>query len=194
MSPQHFAAARPNRADARRNHERILEVAAELFSRNGVNTSLDEIAREAGVGPGTLYRHFPTREDLLAAALDNHGQTLERTAERLLNSGAPGSALLEWMRAVARHASIFGGLPDSVLRARRECASPLFISCEGITASMRQLLLAAQEAGEIRPDITADDLFVITNAVAWAVNQGNLPPSDVDRLLGLMTTGLLASR
>src|SRR3954452_2753784 len=91
--------SRPMRADARRNVERLLAVAKETFAERGADAPLEEIARRAGVGIGTLYRHFPTREALLEALLRDSFEPLRAEADRLLTSPSPGDALDAWLRA-----------------------------------------------------------------------------------------------
>ena len=93
-------ASRPMRADAQRNYDRIVEVASDAFAERGVLTSLDDIACRAGVGPGTLYRHFPTRDGLIAAALGDSLGRLEALSTRLTASDDPAAALDEWMLAL----------------------------------------------------------------------------------------------
>src|ERR1700694_4751107 len=88
---------RKPRSDARRNRERILEVAKEAFTRSGANTSLDDIARDAGVGPGTLYRHFPTREELLEAVYRTEVEKLAAAEQRFAETMPPLDALRAWM-------------------------------------------------------------------------------------------------
>src|SRR5918997_3877226 len=100
MTAPRLPRQRPLRADARRNYERLLTAARAAFDEHGADASLDGIARRAGVGIGTLYRHFPTRSDLLAAVLRDEIEALSAAAERLLTSQAPGDALINWLRAV----------------------------------------------------------------------------------------------
>src|SRR5881227_1228774 len=100
------------RADARRNYERLLAAARAAFAEHGVDASLDDIARSAGVGPGTLYRHFPTRHALLEAVLGDAQATLLAEAEKLATEPDPDAALLTWMRGLATHSRTFRGLAE----------------------------------------------------------------------------------
>src|SRR3954452_21187219 len=90
---------RPQRADARRNVERLIAVAREAFAENGADASLDDIARRAGVGPGTLYRHFPNRMPLMESVYRDNVEALCASASELLSAPSPGEALAQWMRA-----------------------------------------------------------------------------------------------
>jgi AcrR family transcriptional regulator len=190
MSSDVAIAKRPLRADAQRNYDRILEVAAEAFAESGAHASLDDIACRAGVGPGTLYRHFPNRECLLAAALDESWTNLHRYAEELDAEPDAGRALRSWMVAVARHMGGYGGLPESVADALRNRESPLGQSCSLAVDATGMLLARAQEAGVVRADVTSDDLLVIANSLAWAAEKKGRSLDDVPRLLDIFLAGL----
>jgi AcrR family transcriptional regulator len=178
------------RADAQRNYDRILEVACEAFTEHGVQTSLDEIAKRAGVGAGTLYRHFPTRDCLLAAALGEGRQELDQVVTECLSSDDAGEALDEWLIAVAAYLGRYDGLPDSVAQAVNDDSSPLGMPCTAIKASTATLLKRAQDAGAVRADVRADDLFVLASSLAWAADSNGYEQSDLRRLLTLVTVGL----
>lgn len=190
MSSEAAAAARPLRADAQRNYDRILEVACEAFTEHGVQTSLDEIAKRAGVGAGTLYRHFPTRDCLLAAALGKGRQELDQVVAGCLSSDDAGEGLDEWLIAVAEYLGRYDGLPDSVAQAVNDDSSPLGMPCTAIKASTAALLKRAQDAGAVRADVKADDLFVLASSLAWAADSNGYEQSDLRRLLTLVTVGL----
>ena len=181
---------RPLRSDAQRNYDRILEVAGEVFAEAGVQASLDDIACRAGVGPGTLYRHFPNRECLLAAALADSWQELLRFSERLGDEPDAAVALRSWLIELARHVGVYGGLPESVARALRDRESPLGLSCDRAASSTSRLLARAQDAGVVRTDVTADDLLVIASSLAWAVDKSGRSQADVPRLLDIFIAGL----
>lgn len=181
---------RPLRADAQRNHDRILEVAAEAFTESGAQASLDDIACRAGVGPGTLYRHFPNRECLLAAALDESWQSLHAYSEKLITATDAGLALRSWLIELSKRMGLYGGLPDSMAEALRDERSPLAPSCSLAAESTALLLARAQEAGAVRTDVTSDDLLAIANSVAWASEKAGRAPDEVPRLLDIFLAGL----
>jgi AcrR family transcriptional regulator len=150
---------RKPRADGRRNRERLMETAKAAFADLGADVSLDEIARRAGVGIGTLYRHFPTRDAIVEAVYRREVEQLAGSATRLLASLSPGEALHEWMRLFVDYiatkkviasalASIVGG------------ASELYaFSGAQITGAMRLLVDRACAIGDIRADIDPNDLL-----------------------------------
>ena len=146
--------SRPMRADARRNREQLLEVASDAFSEYGVDASLEEIARRAGVGIGTLYRHFPSRDALLEAVFRRNIDQLADSADELLRELPPDRALDEWMRAVRRTTSRARRAWPTHLKTVLSADSPLFVyTHERMNASIRGLVLAAAAAGSIREDV-----------------------------------------
>ncbi|GAB3580758.1 TetR/AcrR family transcriptional regulator [Leifsonia lichenia] len=181
---------KPLRADAQRNYDKIVSVACEAFAERGVQTSLDDIAKKAGVGAGTLYRHFPSRECLLAAALVESRQGLDAKATELLARPDAGEALNEWLIELARHLSSFDGLPDSVAEAVCDPESPLTAPCSSMKTSTALLLRRAQDAAEVRDDVKADDLFVFASSLAWAANKSGYTRDDLRRVLNLFIAGL----
>jgi AcrR family transcriptional regulator len=181
---------RPLRADARRNHERLLTAARATFDERGADACLDDIARRAGVGIGTLYRHFPTRRDLLAAVLNDDIEALCVEAERLFTSPTPGDALISWLRAVVIHAAASRGLAANLFCARPDDQFTSVPACIQMRSAGAQLLARAQTAGDVRPDIDGSDLFTLVNGIAWATEQASGDRETADRLLSLMLDGL----
>jgi AcrR family transcriptional regulator len=181
---------RPLRADARRNHERLLRAARDAFDEHGTEACLDGIARRAGVGIGTLYRHFPTRRDMLEAVLHDGLTELTQQGEQLMGSPAPGEALATWFRAVAAHAAASRGLTAELLSMQNESGCTPVASCESMQTMGARLLARAQAAGAVRGDIQPDDLFTLVNGIAWAMSQSPGDAARADRLLGLMLDGL----
>ena len=176
--------------DAQRNYDRILEVAAQAFEESGAQASLDDIACRAGVGPGTLYRHFPNRESLLAAALDGSRRELARLADELSDAADAGDALRTWLLALARHMGTFGGLPESVAKSLGDDASPLRDSCTLAETSTAILLARAKDAGVVRVDVTPEDLVVIANSLAWAADKSTRSRDELPRVLDIFVAGL----
>ncbi|WP_329359733.1 TetR/AcrR family transcriptional regulator [Streptomyces sp. NBC_01483] len=127
---------RKPRADVQRNRVALLETAQRHFLQHGVGTSLEAVAREAGVGPGTLYRHFPTREALLAAVLQTRSEELVARQADIEQLGDPAEALEQWLRAMEEYFSAFSGLPDPLMAAARaqEPDNPLTIPCDILIA------------------------------------------------------------
>jgi AcrR family transcriptional regulator len=183
----------PQRADARRNRARLLETAHALFAERGTDASLEEVARRAGVAIGTLYRHFPTREDLLVGLFDRSLQELADEADALLAAPVTVDAVLGWLRLFARHSGTYRGLPRSVLVGLDEEGSPLHASCARMQGGAARLMAAAREAGAVRDDVSTEDVLAIVAGIAWVVEQVG-GEGRADRLLGLVRDALAVAR
>ncbi|WP_405372435.1 MULTISPECIES: TetR/AcrR family transcriptional regulator [unclassified Microbacterium] len=186
---------RPLRADAQRNYDAIIDVARSTFAERGTGASLDDIASRAGVGPGTLYRHFPTREALVTAVLERPVDTLVDWASGLASGPEePRHALDLWFLATARHMRTYDGLPDLMTTALAQPESPLHEQCRRFADVTETLVEQAKKAGTIRPDVDADDLGALVGSIAWASARRNDSDESLQRLLALATEGLGAER
>ena len=144
--------ARPKRADARRNYEKVLTAARAAFAEGGESTSLEEIARRAGVGIGTLYRHFPNRQALLEALYVNEVEEVCHSAARL-DEADPWDALSGWFESLIAYLGTKRALADQLLNYL-DMDAPLFQNCRAsLYAAGEPLLQRAQEAGVVRPDV-----------------------------------------
>ncbi|WP_328822661.1 TetR/AcrR family transcriptional regulator [Micromonospora rubida] len=183
---------RPLRADARRNYERLLIEARAAFEIDGVNTSLERIARAAGVGIGTLYRHFPTREALMEAVLREHFARLtERADELCLMEGRKSrAALTSWLREFTAASAAVRGLSAAVATALREERSDLRAACDRMNAAIARLLAHAQNHNGVRRDTDHGDLLAIAYAIAWVTEQRPADAGLADRLVALVVDGL----
>jgi AcrR family transcriptional regulator len=192
MSTTGTAAGRPMRADARRNSEALVARAAEAFAERGADdVSLEEIARRAGVGIGTLYRHFPNRQSLLEAVFRDQVEALARRADDLLPAPDPGAAFIEWLGAMVA----FGSTKRSMMASLMASDGPgaeLFSSCKTMMQdSTSTLLERAQQAGAVRPDVTYADVQRLTHALVLASEHAPADPDQASRMLSLVTGGLL---
>lgn len=177
------------RSDARRNRDRLLAAARVEFATHGGDASLNRIAQQAGVGPGTLYRHFPSAQDLLVAIISEDVAALCARGEALLGHPSPGEALREWLHALARHASAMRGLV--AVQSLGGAANATLSEChDAIRAAGSRLLRRAEDANGGRQDIDIDDLLVAVNAMAWASEQVPQGGDRRDRLLALLMRGL----
>jgi AcrR family transcriptional regulator len=153
-----FADRKP-RADAQRNRERILEVAKKAFTKSGADTSLDDIAKEANVGPGTLYRHFPTREELLQAVYRSELEKLAAAEQKLAQTMTPIEALRAWLLlfvdAIAAKQLIASALNTLVGDHKKVFAASYLQMQEAV----RSLVKRAIKSGDIRKDLEAMDLI-----------------------------------
>jgi AcrR family transcriptional regulator len=178
---------KPLRSDARRNYEKLLDAANEAFNADGVGASLEGIARAAGVAIGTLYSHFPTRDDLLATLIAERMDGLVALGAELAETGPPQQALVDWLTAFGTGAAAYQGLPDSVIRTLRNPDSALYSSCETMRATCDQLLTAAKRSGSCRTDVDAEDLLAITEAAAGAADARQKDPGP---FIALIANGL----
>lgn len=154
------AGGKPLRADARRNRDAVLAVAAEEFSRHGVEASLEDIARQAGVGIGTLYRHFPTREDLVFGVYRREVERLCEAVDELSADHPPDEALRLWMERFVDYAATKRGMIGLLRTMMQDSRIELFRDLkQGINTAAGTLLTRAAEAGLIRNDVTSDELM-----------------------------------
>ncbi|WP_328325427.1 MULTISPECIES: TetR/AcrR family transcriptional regulator [unclassified Streptomyces] len=183
---------KPMRADARRNYERLLKEAALAFAERGVDASLDDIAKRAGVGSGTLYRHFPTRQDLLEGVyVDSIDELAEQAVEFGASARAPGEALADWLQKLAEQMIHLRGLKTLLGAAMADGSTPVISDCSGrLMDAAADLLTAAQKAGAARADLETAEMLRLTHAVATAAELGAGGPPDVRRYLSLMIEGI----
>src|SRR5580658_2244806 len=151
--------ARKPRADAVRNRERVLEAAKAVFSAGGAEASLEAVARAAGVGIGTLYRHFPTREELFEAVYRREVQHLADLAEELKKEAQPIDALRQWMRSNVKFVATKKGMSAALALAAYKNPKLFSYSFDRLTGAVGGLLDRAIATGEIRDDISPEDLL-----------------------------------
>lgn len=163
--------ARRPRADALQNRAAILAAAQKIFEAEGVLAPLDGIAVLAGVGNATLYRNFPTRDDLLVAVIQSsfdeallHGQALSQALE-------PGRALAEWLVGLAWRLHVWHDLPHCLASARNDPSASLNDANKPMIEETRRLLRAAQDAGQAVVGVTAEEVFELVLALSWAVDR-----------------------
>jgi len=177
---------RPKRADARRNYDKLIAAGRDAFTEKDSSASLEDIARRAGVGIGTLYRHFPTRTDLIEAVYVEEVETLCRSADDLRDAPA-WDALVDWLHRFIGYVATKHALADELF-AVADRDSEVFKSCRGaFYAAGEPLLQRAQEAGAVRPDVSIDDVVKMVGGIAKI--QGT-DPATVDRILSVALDGL----
>jgi AcrR family transcriptional regulator len=183
------AAARARRADARRNSERLIAAARSAFATLGPSAPLDDIARDAGVGAGTLYRHFPTRLALFEAVYRDSVERLCAEGERLAETEPAANALVDWLLGFVGVISQKRGLAAALTEEGR--TSELFAECHAmINATGGHLLDRAKAAGAIRDDVALGDLLKMAKAFALAGETSPEGPALAERLLVLAMDGL----
>lgn len=181
--------ARRRRADAVRNRERLLEAAKEVFSAGSPDASLEAVARRAGLGIGTLYRHFPTREALFEAVYRREVEQLAELAEQLKTDLAPAEALRHWLRANVEFVATKKGMSAALALAVNSSSELSAYSFERLTKAVGGLLERAALAGEIRADISPEDLLRALVGMCYMHNQPGWQAS-VLRLLEVFVDGL----
>ena len=181
---------RPLRADAQRNYDAIIQASLAVFAEQGTQGSLDDIATRAGVANATLYRRFPTREDLLVAALRHRMAELDEIANRLSASEDPGAALEEWFFHVATHLRTWRGLPDSIARALSDDRAPLSHACQPLLVWTERLLARSTQTSFTRTDLDPVDVFTLVASLAWAADTRGDSEDDLRRMLHLVLDGL----
>jgi AcrR family transcriptional regulator len=174
--------ARQLRADAARNRARVLEVAYETFAAEGLSVPIDEIARRAGVGAGTVYRHFPTKEALFQAVIENRMQRLVDDGYALLKSDAPGEAIFTFLRSIVlQWGAKDRGLVDALAGFGIDVASAAPDAEDAFLAVLGELLRAAQTAGTARTDVgTAEVKALLVGCQAMQTYNGDLAERVVD--------------
>ncbi|WLW55980.1 TetR/AcrR family transcriptional regulator [Streptomyces sp. YU58] len=186
-----MAQVRSMRADARRNHERLLEVAAQAFAEHGEGASLDEIARRAGVGVGTLYRHFPTRQALLEAAYVDRIEAIAGRAEVFARALPPGEALVAWLHELAVGTIQVRGMKALLGSAVADGGSAAATVCaDRMRAAATGLVEAAQGEGTLRGDVEPIEVLRLAHGVAVAAELAGAGEEGVRRYLALLTEGL----
>ncbi|WP_343716820.1 helix-turn-helix domain-containing protein [Inquilinus sp.] len=178
------------RADARRNRERLLAAAAELFGAVEGEVTLSAVAARAGVGIGTLYRHFPTREALVEAVYRNEVDRLCQAAEALLRDRPPEEALVDWMDRYAAMIAAKRGMAEVLTRARETDSEGMARTKARIRQAMALLLDAAARAGAIRGDADPDDVLLAAAAGIWSIAGQPDWRQRAGRLLRLVLDGL----
>jgi AcrR family transcriptional regulator len=162
------------RADARKNHDQLLAAAREVVTEHGADASLRDIARKAGVGLGTLYRHFPTREALLETLLREGFDELAVRAAELEATSPPRDALVAWLRECVGFAREYRGVTELMVAAIEDPGSALHESCVSMRGAGTRLLVRAQDGGAARTDLDGTDLFALVAALAWLGDQPGL--------------------
>jgi AcrR family transcriptional regulator len=180
---------RPLRADAQRNREKLLTTAVAAFAERGTEASLEDIARQAGVGIGTLYRHFPTRDALMEAVYRHQVELLCDAADDLLATKGADEALSLWMERFVEHVATKRGMAMA-LKAVVGKDSELFAYCHGrIRSSVTMLLTAAVDSGAIRSDVEAVDLLKALSGICMVSDQPGWQ-EQARRLVNLLHDGL----
>ncbi|HEX5560529.1 MAG TPA: helix-turn-helix domain-containing protein [Nocardioidaceae bacterium] len=181
------------RADAQRNRARIVEVAREVFREQGYDASLDEVAKRAGVGAGTLYRHFPSREALLDAVMQSWVDRVEEAAGKVLaHEGPPRDLLLAWFTAYVGLVSLHKGGPAKITSAMGDPTSPIMHKCQVLTRATDRVVERLRAEDALRAEVDTVQICRLVGGVAAVADQGGLDDGAVRPLLEVVADGMLA--
>ena len=180
---------RKPRADSVRNRERLVEAATRLFARGRAQTTLEAVAREAGVGIGTLYRHFPTREALFEAVYRREVDQLGDLAEQLAKEAPPVEALRRWLHAHVRLAATKKGMIQALQLVAHGSSELKAYSFARLTHALARLLERGVAAGDLRADITAEELYRTVVGALYADGPSDWEASAL-RILDVFVDGL----
>jgi AcrR family transcriptional regulator len=176
------------RADGRRNRETLLEAAKTVFARAGTDAPMEDVTKEAGVGRGTLYRHFPTREHLFVAIMKEEVDQLEEQARTFLDEPDVWKALTRWLHLYARSASRYRGMSAQVGNGLVEDVSPMAAACAPMKAGFADLFARARAEGLVRDDVDATDVLALIAALPELAHT----PSDAWIHLDIVLRGIRA--
>lgn len=175
--------AKPVRADARRNYEALLAAGKNVFTRAGTDAPMEDIAKEAGVGQGTLYRHFPSREHLFVALMKDRVDLLDAQARELLDEPDVWHALTQWLRLYDRSATEYRGMSARVGDGLADDSSPVAAACAPMKASFERLLTRARDERVVRTDVTAVQILAVVSALPKHGEHGATPDTYLDIVL-----------
>jgi AcrR family transcriptional regulator len=191
-TPDASRTGRTPRADARRNRARVLAVATEVFATDGLKLPVQEIARRAGVGTGTVSRHFPTKQDLFAAILLSRIEELTGQADALAEGEDPGTAFSSFFAILVHAGAANRGLAEALAGAGYDLEDAAARAGYDLPGRLRDLLARAQQAGAVRPDVDYADVKALL-AGCVARDRSNSDPAALDRIIAVVYQGLRTS-
>lgn len=185
------APRKPMRADARRNYDKIVATARVVFSERGADCSLDEIAKRAGVGPGTLYRHFPTRESLVDALMRDWADRVTSDAEAAVAVDLPArETLLEWFEHFVGHITLHRGAASKLCAAMDDPASPIHGKCQIMGRANALVLDHLAARGDLRPGVDPQNIMRLVGGIATVADQSRVA-IDVRPMLDVVIDGIV---
>jgi AcrR family transcriptional regulator len=180
------------RADAQRNYDRIVAAAREVFREQGYDASLDEVAKRAGVGPGTLYRHFPKRENLIDAMLQVWVEKVTETADKALAFEGPDrDLLLSWFEQYVALISQHKGAPAKITSAMGDPDSPIMTKCQVLAGANDRVIGRLRDRGALRDGVDSIQVCRLVGGIATVADQSDLDAAAVRPMLEVVADGLL---
>jgi len=190
IETQTDGSAKPMRADAQRNRARILEAAERVFALQGATVPIDDVAREAGVGVGTIYRHFPTKEDLYQAVVISRVESLVEQARALADADDAATAFFDFLRSYTASAGMNRALHDSLADAGIDVRAATASLKDTLYRALNVLLEHAQADGAVRDDIGIEDLKVALSGTCLGIGYANADAATRDRTVEILFDGL----
>lgn len=181
------------RSDAKENYHHLLATARAVVAEEGASASMRDIARKAGVGPATLFRHFPTREALLDTLLRDSLEELTQKADVFASTLAADEALVAWLRQAVGFVRIYSDVVTLMAAALSDPASALHISCESLRDAGARLLARAQAEGTADKKMTGSDMFALIGALGWIGDQASFSARS-EYLFDVVASAILTSR
>ncbi|MDX6275901.1 MAG: hypothetical protein QOJ72_29 [Nocardioidaceae bacterium] len=184
--------ARPMRADARRNYDKLIAAAREVFAESGAAGSLDEIAKRAGVGAGTLYRHFPTRDDLIDALMRDWTDRVAADSEEAVAAGLPPRETLNnWFEAFLGHITLHRGAAAKINAAMDDPASPIYRKCQALGTANDRVLDYVRETGQLREGVDSRHVMRLVSSIATLSDDARIGAAETAPMLGIIVDGIL---
>ncbi len=181
------------RSDAKENYHHLLETARVVIAEEGVDASMRDIARKAGVGPATLFRHFPTRDALLDTLLRGALEKLTQKAGALESALCADDALVAWLREAVAFVRIYSGVVTLMAAALSDAKSALHTSCDNLRSAGTRLLTRAQAVGTADKNMTGSDMFALIGALGWIGDQASFSARS-DYLFDVIASAILTNR
>lgn len=183
---------KPLRADAQRNYDKLVAAAREVFAERGAEGSLDEIAKRAGVGPGTLYRHFPTRDDLIDALMRDWSARVLSDSEAAVEADLPARETLErWFADLIRHLTLHRGAAAKLSAAMDDPSSPIYRKCQMLADANERVVGHLTETHALRDNVESRQVMRLVSGVATIVDQAGLDSEQAMPMLNIVIDGIL---
>jgi len=186
------AAPKPLRADAQRNYDKLVAAAREVFAERGAEGSLDEIAKRAGVGPGTLYRHFPTRDDLIDALMRDWSARVLADSEAAIEAGLPARETLErWFTDLIKHLTLHRGAAAKLSAAFDDTSSPIYRKCQMLADANERVVSHLAQAHALRDQVEPRQVMRLVSGVATVADASGMSTEETAPMLGIVIDGIL---
>lgn len=183
---------KPLRADAQRNYDKLVAAAREVFAERGAEGSLDEIAKRAGVGPGTLYRHFPTRDDLIDALMRDWSARVLSDSEAAVKADLPARETLErWFADLIKHLTLHRGAAAKLSAAFDDPSSPIYRKCQMLADANERVVSHLRETDALRDNVESRQVMRLVSGVATVVDQAGLGSDQATPMLDIVIDGIL---